>query len=62
MQWDAGLSSQQWGQKKAAGNAVVDLAEAGGAVLGPHIPTLLPILLQVSFLTLPCVPTRCVTL
>lgn len=44
----AGLSSQQWGQKKAAGNAIVDLAEAGGAVSASDVATLLPTLLQVS--------------
>lgn len=31
----AGLSSQQWGQKKAAAKALADLAEAGGDALPP---------------------------
>jgi len=40
----AGLSSQQWGQKKA----VADLAEAGGDALPPHAPALMATLLQVT--------------
>ena len=43
----AGLSSQQWGQKKAAAKALVDLAEAGGDALPPHTPALISTLLQV---------------
>lgn len=44
----AGLTSQQWGQKKAAAKALADLAEAGGDALPPHTPTLISTILQVS--------------
>ncbi len=44
----AGLSSQQWGQKKAAAKALADLAEAGGDALPPHAPALMATLLQVT--------------
>ena len=42
-----GLTSQQWGQKKAAAKALADLAEAGGDALPPHTPTLVSTILQV---------------
>ncbi len=44
----AGLSSQQWGRKKAAAKALADLAEAGGDALPPHTPALIATLLQVT--------------
>lgn len=44
----AGLSSQQWGQKKAAAKALTDLAEGGGDALPPHAPALIATLLQVT--------------
>lgn len=50
----AGLSSQQWGQKKAAATALAALAEAGGDALPPHIPALISTLLQVLCLLLRC--------
>lgn len=43
----AGVTSQQWGQKKAAAKALAELAEAGGDALPPHTPTLISTLLQV---------------
>ena len=49
----AGLSSQQWGQKKAAAKALADLAEAGGDALPPHAPALMATLLQVAKLLPP---------
>ena len=49
----AGLSSQQWGQKKAAAKALADLAEAGGDALPPHAPALMATLLQVAQLLPP---------
>lgn len=45
--WGAGLTSQQWGQKKAAAKSLADLAEAGGDALPPHTPTLISTILQV---------------
>ncbi|KAL3147888.1 hypothetical protein ABBQ32_002606 [Trebouxia sp. C0010 RCD-2024] len=42
----AGLTSQQWGQKKAAAKSLADLAEAGGDALPPHTPTLISTILQ----------------
>lgn len=45
--WGAGLTSQQWGQKKAAAKSLADLAEAGGNALPPHTPTLISTILQV---------------
>ncbi len=55
----AGLSSQQWGQKKAAAKALADLAEAGGDALPPHAPALMATLLQV---TKPAAVATCQTL
>lgn len=48
----AGLTSQQWGHKKAAAKALTDLAEAGGDALPPHTPTLISTLLQVRDLNI----------
>lgn len=42
-----GLTSQHWGQKKAAAKALADLAEAGGDALPLHTPTLISTVLQV---------------
>ena len=54
----AGLTSQQWGQKKAAAKSLADLAEAGGDALPPHTPTLISTILQVVLLR----PGLCSTL
>ena len=46
--WVAGLSSDKWGQKRAAAKAVAELAGAGGDALPPHTSALLSALLQAS--------------
>ena len=45
-----GLSSQHWGQKKAAAKALTDLAEAGGDALPPHAPAFVSALLEVPLI------------
>lgn len=44
----AGLSSQQWGQKRAAAKALSQVAEGAQGALLPHVPALLSALLGVS--------------
>ena len=44
----AGLSSQQWGQKRSAAKAVESMAEEGAAALAKHVSTLATVLLQVQ--------------
>ena len=56
----AGLTSQQWGQKKAAAKALTDLAEAGGDALPPHTPTLIFTLLQVGLTMLAMCQHLCI--